>query len=223
MSYILHIDTSGEKGFVMVSSEDKVVAFRDTDTKDHAAVLNIEINKVLEEAGTTLNELAAVAVCGGPGSYTGLRIGLATAKGFCYALDKPLMLHPKLELLALQQLEANPGYDRYVTILPARNKEYFICVVGSDGKTSVDSKHVFDEEAMLIIKELEGKTLITGNIPEGVALPPEALIIANQHISKDTWAKFSYKKFNGHEFVNLAMAEPFYLKAPFTHNSLKIK
>jgi len=92
MSLILNIDTSSETAFVCLS-ENGVVKYtlKNENQKDHAGFLHIAIKQLMEASSFSLNNLDAIAVANGPGSYTGLRVGMATAKGLCYALNKPFI------------------------------------------------------------------------------------------------------------------------------------
>jgi len=101
MSWILNIDTSLETASVIITKDGKIIGSRSNENqKDHASFLEPAIKSLATEAGIQLGELSAIAVVGGPGSYTGLRVGMASAKGLCYALNKPLILLNNLELLA---------------------------------------------------------------------------------------------------------------------------
>ena len=92
MSKILQIDTANSLAAVSLSNEGKLLAVLESeDQKNHASFLQTAIQKILQEQQMNLNELDAVAVVAGPGSYTGLRVGLASAKGICYAIQKPII------------------------------------------------------------------------------------------------------------------------------------
>ena len=87
MSLILNIDTATEIAGISLSEEGReLLGLQNDEQKDHAAWLHVAIERMMREAGYTMQDLNAVAVTAGPGSYTGLRVGLATAKGLCYAL-----------------------------------------------------------------------------------------------------------------------------------------
>src|SRR5689334_6880119 len=91
MSTILHIDTATEQAGVCISRDKTVLRLLEScDQKNHAAFVQPAIGQLLQETGISLSAIDAVAVVAGPGSYTGLRVGLASAKGICYALNKPL-------------------------------------------------------------------------------------------------------------------------------------
>ena len=92
MALILNIDTAIDTASVVSCKRWKVLSIAKNERqKDHAAWLHIAIKEIFEKNNLELNIIDAIAVTGGPGSYTGLRIGMATAKGICYALNKPLI------------------------------------------------------------------------------------------------------------------------------------
>src|ERR1700743_3297673 len=101
MCVILNIDTSMGTAGVCLSREGEVVALAESqDQKNHSSWLHPTIDRLLAETGLRVGDLHAVAVTAGPGSYTGLRVGMAAAKGFCYALDIPLIAEDTLGTMA---------------------------------------------------------------------------------------------------------------------------
>lgn len=224
VKYILHIDTSADNSLIALSKDGELVAQSITaESRNQAATINNDINKLATEAGITLRELAAIAVCGGPGSYTGLRIGLSTAKGLCYALDIPLMVHNKLFLMLLGAYhEFLSAYDIYMTILPAREKEFFFCSYDNNLREVIAPKHIFEGELNMIINELSGKILITGNNLNSLENIKENKIIEFQSLKVESWLIYAFREFLAGRFSDLATAEPFYLKQVYTHNSNKI-
>src|SRR6185312_14765260 len=148
MDYLLHIDTSADTGTVAISGNGQILHHvTSEDTNNYASIINTMINEVLNTVGITLPQIKAFVVCAGPGSYTGLRIGLATAKAFCYTLDKPLILNNKLTLLALQEINKySSGFDIYYSILKAREKEYFISIYDSFFKCIMEPKHITEND-----------------------------------------------------------------------------
>lgn len=222
MAYILHIDTSAETGLVALSNDGSIISsITNTDTRNHAAVLNLHIEKVLTDAHMSLLDLNAIAVCAGPGSYTGLRIGLATAKGLCYVLDKPLMMHHRLLLLLLEHYYNHlTAYDVYASILNARDKEYYFASYNNKLEPIFQPSHILEEKVTEIIKRANGKTLLVGDITNNIHTifsSNDSNVITPVTINIAGWATYAYEKYNCHEFVNLAHAEPFYLKQVFTH------
>src|SRR5688572_4021525 len=98
---ILNIDTATEQASVCLSQDGNVVSTLSNDSqKDHASWMQVAINTLLQKEGYTMQQLQAVAVTHGPGSYTGLRVGMATAKGLCFALQIPLITINTLQVMA---------------------------------------------------------------------------------------------------------------------------
>jgi tRNA threonylcarbamoyladenosine biosynthesis protein TsaB len=225
MVHILHIDTSGETGTTAIATDGIIVAKRiNENTRNQSAVINIHIEELLAEIGISSNELSAIAVCGGPGSYTGLRIGLATAKGLCYALDIPLLLHNKLlQLTIAQHYKHLSEYEFYGAIIVAREREYFISIHDNNLNEIVFPQHIYEDELINLINKYGGQTLFTGQLPEdGIRKKIEdknIQMIENQIIDFQSWAAYSFQQYNCNGFVNLAEAAPFYLKDVYTHKS----
>src|SRR5438270_3192396 len=98
---ILTIDTATDQASVCLSQNGNVLATSINDNqKDHATWIQVAINTLLKEQGFSMQQLKAVAVTEGPGSYTGLRVGMATAKGLCFALQIPLITVNTLKVMA---------------------------------------------------------------------------------------------------------------------------
>ncbi|MEY3325019.1 MAG: tRNA ((37)-N6)-threonylcarbamoyltransferase complex dimerization subunit type 1 TsaB [Bacteroidota bacterium] len=101
MSFILHIDTAGQTASIAISANDTLLVEKlNTNQFDHASWIHTAIQEAMLEVNLPLEKLDAISVTIGPGSYTGLRVGLSTAKGLCYALEKPLITIPTLQLMA---------------------------------------------------------------------------------------------------------------------------
>jgi tRNA threonylcarbamoyladenosine biosynthesis protein TsaB len=227
MAYILHIDTSGNTGLTAIAHDGKILSQRtNTDSRNHASVINVHVQELLDELLIKMKDISAIAVCGGPGSYTGLRIGLSTAKGMCYALNIPLLLHNKLLLLTVNQYyNYLSEYEFYACILPAREKEYFISIYSKKLDEVLAPKHIYTEELAKIFDNYGSKLLLTGNINNEIQdlLNGENVkIIDNQHIDLSSWATYSFERYNCNEFVSLAHAAPFYLKEVYTHKSKNV-
>ena len=124
MAYILNIETSTTNCSVSLSKKGETVVLKEdyNSNYSHAERLHIYIDDVLKEADVSLNELDAIAISKGPGSYTGLRIGVSAAKGLCFALDVPLITIPTLESLA-HQVSTETGV--IVSMLDARRMEVY--------------------------------------------------------------------------------------------------
>jgi tRNA threonylcarbamoyladenosine biosynthesis protein TsaB len=130
MNLILNIDTSAAVATVTIAANGVVLAEAvNTDQKDHAAFLQPAIQSLLRSASCNLNDLAAIAVNYGPGSYTGIRVGMSSAKGLCYALNKPLIVLNALEILAKDVIDNQeavlPEPNLYCPMIDARRMEVY--------------------------------------------------------------------------------------------------
>lgn len=219
MHYLLHIDTSTDTGAAAIGGDGKLLAYRsNTETRNHAATINILINEALAAAHISLQQLNGIVVCAGPGSYTGLRIGMATAKGLCYALDIPLLLDNRLKLLAYNAHGQYNAGEQFISLLLAREKEYFVSVYDNKLNSVLEPRHIMHEELNLLIGKKEGSVLIT-NVPDIVneLAISELRIIQDIQINFDLWITYAFEHYKCNRIVNLAIAEPFYLKQVFTH------
>jgi tRNA threonylcarbamoyladenosine biosynthesis protein TsaB len=221
MTYILHIDTSADTGKIALGGDGKLLAIRTSnENRNFASLLNGMIDEVLAEAGIKIGDLAAVSHCGGPGSYTGLRIGLSTAKAICYTLDKPLIQHDKLLLLTLKPYyNYLLRYESYVTILPARDKEFFISIHNNKLENVLKPQHIFLSQLSDLMDEYGKNSFITGQMnDEAEALISEtAVFTLETDIDVHHWVSYSFLAFQAHKFENLATTEPVYLKQVYTH------
>ena len=227
MALILNIDTALDKAYISLAENELGLGYAINETtKDHAAWMQPAIDKLIKESGWRIADLNAIGVSIGPGSYTGLRIGLSTAKGLCFALKIPLITINTLEIMAFSAINDIETHDpdlfpRNLFICPmidARRMEVFTAVYNSS-LMEIYEPHprILDG---LAFDELLGrqKMLFLGNgsikfqrvcqnanaIFKKLALNPFAL------------SKLTYKNFIGNNFATLAYAEPLYLKEFFT-------
>lgn len=221
MKYLLHIDTATDSGTVALAGDGNILSLRtNTESRNHAATINTMIEAVIEEGGCALQDIDAIAVCGGPGSYTGLRIGMATAKGLCYALNKPLIMADRLSLLAYNTWQKdNKQYTRYITLIRAREKEYFIAAYDADFNNIVTPHHIVEDQLPALIDKTESTYMITDEQDVIInSLEISKLKIDNNtSVDYSSWALYALDQFNRGKSVNLASAEPFYLKQVYTH------
>jgi tRNA threonylcarbamoyladenosine biosynthesis protein TsaB len=221
MEYLLHIDTSSDTATVMVSGDGKPVATATTDdNRNYAALINNMVAEVLQKAGTKLAEIKGVVVCAGPGSYTGLRIGMATAKGYCYALNVPLILHNKLDLLAWNACnDKKTAYNFYGAVLYAREREYFAVLYDNNLNAVLQPKHVTEEELMILLAGKDSLYVVS-DVPSGIfnqLINNSIELLINNNINVNYWAALGYEDLKCNRIVNLSTAEPFYLKQVYTH------
>lgn len=217
MAYLLHIDTSGATGTAAISRDGLLIAQRThTEQRDHASAINRMIEDVCSEAGITLPQLDAVVLCAGPGSYTGLRIGMATAKGLCYALDLPMILHDRLSLMAWQQ--RSTAVDFVCPILKARDKEYFFSIYDTEFRLLKEPVHSEETDILKIISSFPGKgqVIFPGDVDNQLFDPfPQLLKTPFQGLDIQNWSVLAYRDYQSQHYGNLAHSEPFYLKGVY--------
>lgn len=168
VALLLSFDTATPHLSVVLGRAGRPIAFREDASAQlsHAEKLNVFIAEVMEEAGLGLRELDAVAVGTGPGSYTGLRIGLSAAKGLCFALDKPLIGMGTLEVL-LDQLRAERGEAnadvRYVPMVDARRMEVYARTFGPGGEPLAATAPLILDAAWCAARPEAARTLVFGD------------------------------------------------------------
>lgn len=220
MAHLLYIDTSDAPGTIAIARDEDIIAqAHSTESRDHASVINRLIEETCREAGIRLQDLDAVVVCGGPGSYTGLRIGVATAKGLCYALGIPLILHNRLSIMAWQQIrQGGLLTEKVLSLLRAREKEYFLSIYDTNFTCLLEPRHVDEIQTLEIIKfNQESLSVVSTSEVEGqlfdIAQPH--VFLPFKEIDVRNWAVLGYKDYQSGHCANLAHAEPFYLKGVF--------
>lgn len=214
MPYILCIETATTNCSVSLSKNGKLVAIQEDFDKNysHAERLHIYIDQVLKKENISYSDLMAVSVSKGPGSYTGLRIGVSSAKGLCYALDIPLISIPTLESLAYQ-VKIDTGY--VVPMLDARRMEVYSCVFSNDYNVLRSTEaEILTENSFLEYLE-QGKVCFVGNGVEkfsNICSHTNAVFVTDKLPSANEMVTLSYQKFLGQEFEDVSYFEPYYLK-----------
>lgn len=216
---ILNIETATEVCSVCVSRGEEVLAQEDSaEGNDHGRVITLLISSCLRASGLGMRDLQAVAVSGGPGSYTSLRVGASVAKGICYALGLPLIAVDTLRSLAGAAARQMPGEGLlYCPMIDARRMEVYCAVYDAEGQCLVPAQpHIVTGESFQEYFSDGWHLVFTGNgaakcrglLPAGqsVFLPLGCLA---SHL-----APFSNESFLAGEHANLAYFAPNYLKAP---------
>lgn len=213
MSLILHIETATKQCSVSLGKNGQLIACKELAEEgfNHAEKLHVFIEELIAETGNKIKDLKAVSVSKGPGSYTGLRIGVSTAKGLCYSLGIPLISVNTLEILA-RKIQIEDGI--IIPMIDARRmevftahfdneynliKETYALVLNEESFNDVEGKVYFVGDGALKAKELYTKDRFVFN--DEVVYPS-----SRQMIDK------SYQKFLNNEFEDVAYFEPFYLK-----------
>ncbi len=217
MSYIINIDTATETAHVSITQDGKVLqALKNESQKDHGAFVQTAIQQLLETAALSFTDIDAIAVTAGPGSYTGLRVGLASAKGLSYALHKPLLALNTLEVLttAVQTISNNQPGVLYCPMIDARRMEVFTGVYQNTlAPLLLPCSMILTEKSFLNYLE-KHKIVFFGSGTckwQQVCTHPNASFAMISGIP-EAMANLSYKHYLQQDFADLAYCEPFYLK-----------
>ena len=210
MAFLLHLETSTKVCSVALSKNGELSVIEELEEEgySHGEKLTVFIERVLEKGGITINDLDGISVASGPGSYTGLRIGVATAKGLCYSLKIPLIAIDSLTALASQ---VNSEQTK-CAVIDARRMEVFNCFFDSNGKKLKEiSADIIDEESY---REFEPFVYFGDGAKklEDVWSNRNCKINSAVKSSASGQVKIAFEKFNNAEFEDVAYFEPFYLK-----------
>ncbi len=216
MTHILCLETATTNCSVALSIDGspEIVKEDNSLTYSHAERLHGFIEEVLKTANIGKQELDAIAISKGPGSYTGLRIGVSSAKGLCFALDCPLIAIPTLQSLA-SQVVTNNDKEQIVPMIDARRMEVYSAIFNNEGVQLRETQAQILDEIAFAKSLTQSKTYFIGN---GVAKFAEicqhknAVFIENKLPSAKEMCKLAQEKFTTGKFEDLAYFEPYYLK-----------
>lgn len=220
MSLLLHIDTATEEAHVSIGRDGVVLqSLFNRSQKDHASFLQPAIQQLAKETGIILNDIDAFAVTAGPGSYTGIRVGMASAKGLCYALNKPLITLVSLEILAAaarQQISVQPG-DEPILLCPmidARRMEVFTAIYDNDLLNIVPPAAMVLDETSFSTHLSKSRIFFFGSGSAkwaGLCKDPNASFITTS-LLPEAMNGLAYKMYAAGRFAELANSQPLYLK-----------
>ena len=220
MSYILHLETSTRICSVALAENDKLIAIKETSvTNSHSSVITIFVEEVLNTAKINLQKLDAVCVSMGPGSYTGLRIGVSTAKGYCYALNIPLIaintLHSMANAYSFEFLSEISADTILCPMIDARRMEIYSALFNNKGGFLRDTAaEIIDENSFVEILS-KNKVHFFG---DGAQKCKEslshnnAIFNDNFEVSAKGMITLAWQKYQAKQFEDLAYFEPYYLK-----------
>lgn len=212
---ILYLETSSKNCSVAISDDEKLLCLCEEVSENYkqSESLHTYVEWALEGAGITMNDIEAVSLGKGPGSYTGLRIGAASAKGFCYGLKVPLIAINSLETMIEPFLGKN--YDYVMPLIDARRMEVYTAVY--DGVTgeelSPTEAKILDETSF---QEFKDKKVIF--VGDGAKKAKDILDLPDAEFKDDAYPssqfliKKTIEKISREEFEDIAYFEPFYLK-----------
>ena len=213
LTYILNIETATKNCSVSLAKDGKTILTREIAEQgySHAEKLHVFIEEILKETGITVRDIKAIAVSKGPGSYTGLRIGVSTAKGLCYALGIPLISVDTLQVLA-KQVTIEHGF--IVPMIDARRMEVYSAIFDKNhqnvkevqAEILTDNSYTEFDETIYFIGDCQEKckTVLTKT---NFKFLPEIVFPSANELSA-----ISFEKFTANDFEDVAYFEPFYLK-----------
>ena len=218
MARILLIETSTAQLSAALSEDGTVTASRLCDEPRMQAALTAPfVKEILDEKGLKVKELDAVCVGKGPGSYTGLRVGVSTAKGLCFGAGVPLLSVGTLDALVSEahRLGAVPEGCRYIVpMVDARRMEVYAAVFTPDGKQQTETKPVIVDADSFKAQLAEGPVLFIGDgaLKCREALPSPNAFFAEAFPTAMAMAPLAEAAFHEKRFEDVAYFEPFYLK-----------
>lgn len=216
MSILLYINTAKNALEIALSKENEIFIWdQATEQSSQAQMINVAIEQMLQKANISFEDLDALVVCGGPGSYTGLRVGLSTAKGICFAMNLPLIMISSLEL-SLISSQKSLGTDVLITLMDARTEESFIRI--SKGNETLFMNHVHHEDLESLEKEYEFTSIFADSVPENLKHLNHYTI---NETDWEAWKSWAQHKLELQSFENLAYVEPYYLKDVYITKSKK--
>lgn len=215
---ILCLETSADRCSVALFRDGQLVADRRTDEeRAHSRKLARFVQEVLDEGNVSAAQLDAVAYSEGPGSYTGLRVGLSLAKGMCFALDIPLIGIPTSRLFFLEAV-ATVDADRYITLQDARRMEAYLSIFRKDGELQVlDEPTILDEVWKAEILSAGDRIILCGTGAEKLLPLFDGEKNVRIHPSQPdaVWmVRPAMEDFGQGNFRDLLLSEPKYVKAP---------
>ncbi len=226
MALILNIDTATEFASVCISNENEIIAYEENlEQKSHASFLQPAVKKMFDECEFSLNDLDAISVTNGPGSYTGLRVGLASAKGLCFALGKQLILLNTLDVMALASIKELGIVNKelvnetlFCPMIDARRMEVFTALYDKNLNTIIaPCAMILDNQSFA--EELTNNTIIFSG--SGSSKLQELnfghnAIVSNVLYSAKNMIELSLKKYQQKDFADLAYSTPDYHKEFYT-------
>ena len=218
MERIILIETSTALCSVALAEEGSIVAYRESSApKAHASLTAVFIKEMLQERGITLADCDAVCVSMGPGSYTGLRVGVSTAKGLCFGSGKPMLAVGTLDTLAAQASDVvssnEPEYKYIIPMVDARRMEVYTAVFENGRQITETAPAIIDETSFAEYLE-QGSCLFIG---DGAGKCADVIKHTNAHFCQ-CWPKASsmlspaISSYRAGDFKDVAYFEPFYLK-----------
>ncbi|WP_235297590.1 tRNA (adenosine(37)-N6)-threonylcarbamoyltransferase complex dimerization subunit type 1 TsaB [Portibacter marinus] len=222
MAYILSLESSSRVCSVALSNKDQLIYLKESSEPfSHTRKITLFIQECLQESGISVNQLEAIAVSHGPGSYTGLRVSAATAKGLCYGLQIPLIAVDTLKAIAWKAREEEDA-EIYIPMIDARRMEVYTAVYDQKlEKIKPTHNLILEKEVM---DEFTKKLVVlcgTGVEKARSIFENKSMILMPFELSANYIFNLAYQQFTEQNFENIASYSPNYFKAPRITTSKK--
>ena len=217
MGLLLLIETSAAVCSVALSRDGNILSYREEQEPNrHAELLSVFCDEVLREANVSAQQLDAIAVSGGPGSYTGLRIGTSTAKGYCFALGIPLIAVPTLEAMAAGMIPSAQQDEILCPMVDARRMEVYTSLYATDLTELRETEAIVLDESDFISSLADKKVIFSGDgmlkAKHLLETIPGASFTEKGIQSAKNLVLPAEKRYAKKDFVDTAYYVPFYLK-----------
>jgi tRNA threonylcarbamoyladenosine biosynthesis protein TsaB len=220
LATFLYIDTAGEKAMVALSKDNVLLAIESNETTNsHASFVQVAIDKMIKQQDIALHSMDAIVVTMGPGSYTGLRVGLATAKGIAYAMNKPLIGISTLALLAIHAINhiglVQTEKDIQIfSMIDAKRMEVFGAIYKADLSVILPEQAIVLDQGFLIKLLENGPTLCVGNgaTKTSQLYATSQLYCIEAQYDINDFMELALEKWTNKHFENTAYSSPSYLK-----------
>ncbi|RYY89528.1 MAG: tRNA (adenosine(37)-N6)-threonylcarbamoyltransferase complex dimerization subunit type 1 TsaB [Chitinophagaceae bacterium] len=225
VALLLHIETAVSGASIAFSEDEQLLHFRSTEEqRESAAWLQVAIRDAAAACNLSLQRLDAVCVSAGPGSYTGLRVGMASAKGLCYALQKPLIALPTLQIMAASAASTAQGI--LCPMIDARRMEVFAALYNGQLQELSPAQSVVLDESSFAEQLAAGPVTFFGNGSVKwleLCQHPNAHFVTEGAASAQAMPALGAEAYRKAQFADLAYCEPLYAKEFYTTMQPKSK
>ena len=226
MAYLLHIESTSTVCSVAISKDAELLSLKELNNGyTHAENLHVFIEQALNECCLKANDLNAISISSGPGSYTGLRIGFSAAKGLAFALNIPLITIDTLKALSAGAIQLIKEEAVFIPMMDARRMEVYCAAYDNNLKEVLPVQAlVLNEDSIKVFEQNKPLYFYGDGMPKAkelLQLLPKANFIENVYASATNMMTLAFEKYNVKDFADVAYSEPNYLKEFFFHTVKK--
>ncbi|MGB0849677.1 MAG: tRNA (adenosine(37)-N6)-threonylcarbamoyltransferase complex dimerization subunit type 1 TsaB [Bacteroidia bacterium] len=218
MAKFLLIESSGDVCSVAVSIDGAIVSEKSVlEANSHSTYLATFVNEVLLDVGFKVSELDAIVIGGGPGSYTGLRIGCSLAKGLCFGANIPLIACSTLRALASAAIDEHPKSQRIISLIDARRMDAYLGVFDREMNAIVEEQFITIDEQLAVDYLIDDTAIVGSGASKWVEeyLQEKSVSVTKSLLYARNLLPEATQKWKSKEFVDVAYYEPNYIKSVF--------